>query len=110
MTTSCGDLANDQDQGTNTMNESWEHKVAAVRRHRDDSLQKVNPPLGPLRHPLPLSSQSIPKDLLTPREIDITANHTVKQLLDRLRSREISVEEVTRAFLRRAAVAQASVS
>ncbi|EXJ81386.1 hypothetical protein A1O3_07677 [Capronia epimyces CBS 606.96] len=95
-----------------SMSDSWEDKVAAVRHHRDASLQKVSPPLAldALPSPLPLNSQGIPKLLLTPREIEITENYTVKQLLAKLRSRQISVEEVTRAFLRRAAVAQASVN
>lgn len=89
---------------------SWEDKVAPVRSNREASLAKVEPALGQLPAELPLNSQSVPKDLLTPREIEITEAYTVKQLLAKLRSREISVEEVTRAFLRRAAVAQACVS
>lgn len=93
-----------------TMAQTWEEKVAVVSGKRNASLAKVEPALGQLPAELPLNSQSLPKDLLTPREIEITEAYTVKQLLAKLRSREISVEEVTRAFLRRAAVAHACVS
>ena len=92
------------------MAQSWEDKVAAVRSKRDASLAKVEPALEKLPEELPLNSQSVPNDVLTSKEIEITEAYTVKQLLAKLRSREISVEEVTRAFLRRAAVAHACVS
>ena len=92
------------------MVQTWEDKVAPVRSKRDASLAKVEPPLAALPASFPLNSQSVPKELLTAREIEITEGYTVKQLLAKLRSRDISVEEVTRAFLRRAAVAQASVN
>ncbi|KAK5947441.1 hypothetical protein PMZ80_001591 [Knufia obscura] len=92
------------------MAETWEDKVAPVRRQREASLAKVQPPLGKLPETLPLNSRNLPKELLTDREIELTEKCTVKQLLARLRSRSVSVEEVTRAFLRRAAVAQAAVN
>jgi len=91
------------------MGQNWEDKVATVRRDREASLAKVQPQLGSLPKELPLNSQNVPRELLTPREIEITERNTVKQLLAKLRSKQISVEEVTRAFLRRAAIAQACV-
>lgn len=88
---------------------AWEDRVAPVRAKREASLAKVEPALKTLPTDLPLNSQALPRELLTPREIEITEDYTVKQLLAKLKSREISSEEVTRAFLRRAAVAQAAV-
>lgn len=89
---------------------TWQEKVSWAQAFRQDSLAKVEPKLEGLPTELPLSSQDLPKIVLTPREIEITEKYTVKELLDILRARKISVEEVTRAFLRRAALAQAAVS
>lgn len=88
---------------------SWEEKVARVRAKRDESLAKVEPKLEGVPEELPLNSQGLPKLVLTPREIEITEGYTVIELLAVLRERRISVEEVTRAFLRRAALAHAAV-
>ena len=91
-------------------NEPWEAKVALARVARDARLARVDPPLKHIPEELPLNSLGLPKTVLTTRELEITENYTVTQLLAALRERKISVEEVTRAFLRRAAVAHAAVS
>jgi amidase len=88
---------------------NWEDRVAPVRGKRDASLLHVEPSLQLSINEWPQNSQPVPRSVLTPREIEITEAYSVKQLLAKLRSREISSEEVTRAFLRRAAVAQACV-
>lgn len=88
---------------------SWEDKASWARANRDASLAKVEPKLEGVPDELPLSSQDLAKSVLTPREIEITENYSVNELLAVLRERKISVEEVTRAFLRRAALAQAAV-
>jgi hypothetical protein len=88
---------------------SWELRVAPVRAQREASLAKVEPLVAWNAQDLPLNSQEIPSTLLTPRELDLTEYFTTRELLDELKGRTISVEEVTRAFLRRAAIAQASV-
>ncbi|KAF9873245.1 hypothetical protein CkaCkLH20_09408 [Colletotrichum karsti] len=85
---------------------SWEDKVSWTRAKRDLGLSKVEPKIEGIPTELPLSSQGLPKLALTQREIEITENYSVKELLKLLKSRQFSVEEVTRAFLRRAAVAQ----
>lgn len=87
-----------------------EGKIAWARAKRDSALAKVEPQLQGIPTQLPLSSQGLAKDVLTPREIEITENYSVTELLYILKERKISVEEVTRAFLRRAALAQAAVS
>lgn len=89
---------------------TYQETVSAALQHRDVGLSKVEPKLQGIPDELPLNCQSLPKAVLTAREIEITENYSVAELLDVLRKREIKVEEVTRAFLRRAAVAQAAVS
>ena len=88
---------------------NWREKVAWAQDFRDSTLAKVEPPLEGIPDELPLSSQGLPALVLTERDIEITEEYTVHRLLAVLRKREISVEEVTRAFLRRAALAQAAV-
>lgn len=90
---------------------SCEDKVRWARAQRDASLAKVEPSLNgvPKDDSLPLSSQDLPKAVLTPREIEITEKYSTTELLTLLWERKILVEEVTRAFLRRAALAQAAV-
>jgi amidase len=88
---------------------TWQEKAAWAQNVRDESVAKVEPKLEALPTDLPLSSQDLPRIVLTDREIEITEKYTVKELLRTLRERKISVEEVTRAFLRRAAVAQLAV-
>lgn len=84
----------------------WQDISEKARNYRDASLAKVEPPIGHLPTPLPLSSQDLPKQHLTVREYELTQNHDAIQLLSMLRSREVTSEELTRAFLRRAALAQ----
>lgn len=87
----------------------WEVKASIARTKRDDSLARVDPPLQGLPDSLPLNSQELPNAILTPKELEITEKYTTTELLAKLRSRELSAEEVTRAFLRRAAVAHFAV-
>lgn len=89
---------------------SYKETVSAALQQRDIGLGKVEPKLQGIPDELPLSSQSLPQAILTAREIEITEKYSVIELLDVLRKREIKVEEVTRAFLRRAALAQVAVS
>lgn len=88
---------------------SWQDKVAWERARRDTSLAKVDPPLQGVPSQLPINSQGLPSQVLTARELEITDGYSVTELLAALKSRKLSVEEVTRAFLRRAALAQAAV-
>ncbi|KIV82844.1 hypothetical protein PV11_04917 [Exophiala sideris] len=86
--------------------QAWEEKAQPARTARDEGLAQVQPPLQNLPDHLPQNSQSLPKTVLTQRELEITEKYTVSELLAKLRSRELSSEEVTKAFLRRAALAQ----
>jgi hypothetical protein len=91
--------------------ESWQDKVAWAQAKREASLAKVKPKLVgvPEVQSLPQYSRDLPKDVLTSREIELTENYKITELLRLLRERDISVEEVTKAFLRRAALAHAAV-
>ncbi|RDW76672.1 Acetamidase [Aspergillus mulundensis] len=91
--------------------EAWQDKALKAQEARDASLAKVEPPLKglPIEAELPLNSRNLPREVLTEREIEITEK-PVSELLAVLRERRISVEEVTRAFLRRAAVAQVATN
>lgn len=90
---------------------SWQDKAALAQAKRNGSLAKVTPKLVgvPEARDLPQNSRSLPKEILTSREIELTENYPITELLRVLRQREVSVEEVTRAFLRRAALAHAAV-
>ncbi|KAF4984915.1 hypothetical protein FDECE_16981 [Fusarium decemcellulare] len=90
--------------------ECWQEKAQWAKRQRDASLAHVQPPLQGVPDELPLSSQGLPQNILTPREIEITESYGIIELLKILRERKISVEEVTRAFLRRAALAHAATN
>jgi hypothetical protein len=65
----------------------------------------VDPPLSPLPETLPKNVTDIANSVLIPEEIKITS-YDVPELLQAIRSKEYSRETVTRAFLRRAALAQ----
>ncbi|KAM5357211.1 hypothetical protein ACJZ2D_016499 [Fusarium nematophilum] len=88
----------------------YEEKVSLARAKRDAGLAKVQPELQGIPNELPLNSQSLPKAVLTAREIEITENYSVVELIAVLRERKVTVEEVTRAFLRRAALAQVATN
>lgn len=88
---------------------TYDEKVSWARAKRDMSILKVEPKLQGIPETLPLSSQNLPLEVLTPREREITEGYTITELLAVLRERKILVEEVTRAFLRRAALAHAAV-
>lgn len=88
---------------------SWQERAAEARAHRDASLNRIEPALERLPDKLPLNSQGLAKAVLTQHEIEITEGYSITELLTALRERKLSVEEVTRAFLRRAALAQFAV-
>ncbi|TVY36304.1 putative amidase [Lachnellula subtilissima] len=79
--------------------------ISKARETRDSSIARVEPPLAPLPDPLPKNVTRIPSQLLTARELEITALDA-PELLKAIRDKVYSSEDVTRAFLRRAALAQ----
>jgi amidase len=89
---------------------SWEAIVSDTKSAREAGLAKVEPKLQGLPAELPRNSTGLAKVVLSQKELEITEDYTISQLLAALRERKLSVEEVTRAYLRRAALAQAAVS
>ncbi|KAJ3544818.1 hypothetical protein NM208_g2846 [Fusarium decemcellulare] len=86
---------------------AWFEGTKRAQAHRDASVQQVTPSVVPLLE----SEQNVPpssitKARLTEREFELTECYTVVQLLEKLRMRELSSEELTKSFLRRAVVAQ----
>lgn len=88
----------------------WLAKAALARQVRDNSVARVQPPIAGLPETLPPNSQGLPKAVLTTREIELTENYSVLELISKLQTRQLSSEELTRAFLRRAAVAHAATN
>ncbi|KAI9047341.1 hypothetical protein LZ554_008788 [Drepanopeziza brunnea f. sp. 'monogermtubi'] len=79
--------------------------IAKARKVRDDSIAEVTPALAGLPDPLPKNVTGVYRDVLTEEEIKITS-YDAPELLLALREKVFSCETVTRAFLRRAALAQ----
>lgn len=82
----------------------WQTISQNAQNHRDDTISQVEPPI-PAIDPLPLDSTIIPNALLTHEELSITETDPV-DLLSKLSSQGLTATEVTKAFLRRAALAQ----
>lgn len=80
-----------------------------MRDYRDDSIAAVEPTVPEVSSELPLNVTSIPKQLLTNREVEITET-SPEDLLTALASNTLSSVEVTSAFLRRAGLAQRLVN
>lgn len=89
--------------------ESASTLIAQALKLRDDSIAAVTPPLGKLPQPLPKNVTGIAKTVLTPEEIKIT-EFDAPELIELMKRKELSCETVTKAFLRRAALAQELVS
>lgn len=87
---------------------TWEQVAADRQKHRNFTIGAVEPPVPAVPKELPLNVTGIPKQLLTSEEFKIT-EMKVEELVPALAGGKISAVDVTKAFLRRAAVAQALV-
>lgn len=76
---------------------------------RDSSLSRIEPQLENIPEQPPKNVTKIANDVLTAKELEITALDA-PELLQSIREKTYSCEEVTRAFLRRAALAQKLVN
>lgn len=83
---------------------SWQSIAQKAQEHRDDTIALVEPPPLDLKD-LPLDSTTIPRTVLTTEELNITESDPA-DLVSKLQSGTFTSVEVTKAFLRRAAVAQ----
>ena len=79
--------------------------IAEAREFRDASISRVQPPLSPLPSPLPKNVTHIANDVLSSEELKITSYDAV-ELIQAIQENIFTCEAVTRAFLRRAALAQ----
>jgi hypothetical protein len=79
--------------------------IAEAREFRDASISRVEAPLSPLPSPLPKNVTRIANDVLSSEELKITSYDAV-ELIQAIREKVFTCEAVTRAFLRRAALAQ----
>jgi amidase len=84
---------------------SWQEIAQIAQDVRDESIAQVQPPVPGVPDDLPLNVTSIPKQLLTPREIEITET-APEVLVQKLASGDWTCVEVTNSFLRRAGLAQ----
>ena len=84
---------------------SWQEIAQIAQEVRDKSIAQVQPPVPEVPEDLPLNVTSIPKQLLTAREIEITET-APEVLVQKLASGDWTCVEVTNSFLRRAGLAQ----
>ena len=83
----------------------WEDVARDAQKHRDGTLDAVEPPLPPLPSDISHNVIDIPRHILSNEEVKITETPVLK-LLQLLATGEVTATAVTSAFLRRAAVAQ----
>jgi amidase len=86
----------------------WQDIARNARDHRDATLALLDPPLPDITS-LPLDSSTIPKTILSAEELQITESDPV-DLVSQLASSTLSAVQVTKAFLRRAGLAQKLVN
>jgi amidase len=86
---------------------TWQEVALDRQAYRDATIALVEPAIPDLND-LPLNTLPIAEQVLTPEEIKITES-TVEDLATSLAKGELSAVTVTKAFLRRAALAQKAV-
>jgi amidase len=84
---------------------TWQETATQLRDHRDETIAAVEPKLPELPTELPLNVTGIPKEILTERELELTESPP-EDLITVLAAGYVTSVEVTKAFLRRAALAQ----
>jgi amidase len=87
----------------------WQDILREVQYNRDASIIRVQPSIPENSNNLPTNVLDIPSQVLNHEEIQIT-QIPPEDLLSRLATGELTATVVTRAFLRRAALAQKLVS
>lgn len=87
---------------------SWQETAKRTQEYRDKTVAAVNPPEVPIEQ-LSLNVSKIPQDVLDPKDVELTET-TPETLLKQLASGDITSVDLTKAFLRRAALAQKLVS
>lgn len=88
---------------------SWQDVARQVQDHRTNTIAEVQPQIPDVPKNLPSNVTSIPRDLLSSREVEITES-TTEILVASLATGKLTSREVTNAFLRRAGLAQKLVN
>ena len=88
---------------------SWQDVAKTAQKHREKSISKVEPAIPEVPSDLPRDVTGLPKDLLTKEEVEITET-TTEGLVTALAIGKLTSAIVTKAFLRRAGLAQRLVS
>lgn len=83
---------------------TWQEVAADRQKHRDATISIIEPPLPDIEE-VPQNTISLAKQVLTAEEVKITET-TVEDLVGHLAKGEVSCVAVTKAFLRRAGLAQ----
>jgi amidase len=85
--------------------QTWQETAKQMQDHRDATIAAIEPTLPDLPAELPLNVTGILKTILTEREIELTESPP-EDLLTVLAAGYVTSTEITKAFLRRAALAQ----
>ena len=88
---------------------NWQEVATTAQDHRDASIAQVEPAVPDVPAKLPLDVTTLPKQFLSEAEVDITET-SAENLVASLAAGRISSVDVTKAFLRRAGLAQKLVS
>jgi amidase len=86
---------------------TWQEVAADRQAYRDQTISLIEPSLPEITD-IPLNTLPLAKQVLTPEEIQITES-TVEDLAATIAKGGLSAVTVTKAFLRRAALAQKAV-
>ena len=89
--------------------QTWQNVARKAQKIRDDSVQRVPGGVAELSDTLLRNVTTIPHDLLDADALKITSQNC-EEILSNLRGRKTTSIAVTRAFLRRAALAEKLVS
>lgn len=84
---------------------TWQETARQMQDYRDASLAAVEPAIPDVPPELSLNVTGIPQQLLSAREVEITET-LPEDLVTRMAAGELASTEVTKAFLRRAGLAQ----
>jgi amidase len=84
---------------------TWQDVASARRKYRDETIAQVEPAIPDPPSKLPCNVTPIPKDLLSTEEVGIT-ELTPEALVSDLATGKLTSTEVTKAYLRRAGLAQ----
>ena len=84
---------------------TWQEVARTAQEHRDASIAMVEPAVPDVPAELPLDVTTLPKQLLSKTEVNITET-SAEDLVASLAAGRVSSLDVTKAFLRRAGLAQ----